>query len=92
MQGKQNHTEEMTRIWVNILSAVQSQGLSFVLMFAMAFYFHSENKQLRAEQKQCNEAQLKLYQAHSKNMEQVIERNSSAFENFSFYLREQAEK
>ncbi len=91
MEGKQqNNAEEMAKIWLSILKAVQQQGLSFMLMLGIAYYFQGQNNDLRTEQKQCNEAQMELYREHAKNMEKVIDRNTKAFENFSVYLRDKS--
>jgi|GEM_PF-5563549 len=81
MQGKQNNAEEMAKIWVNILSAVQNQGLSFVLMFAMAFYFHSENKGLKEQINMCNADKVEA-------LRKIVESNNVIMQNFSFYLKE----
>lgn len=89
MEGT-NHNEEMAKVWLSILKAVQQQGLSFMLMVAIAYYFQMQNNNLQNKVDQCNNSQMELYREHSKNMEKVIERNTAAFENFSVYLRDQA--
>lgn len=78
----------MAKIWLNILTAVQRQGLAFVLICGMTYYFQTQSNQLQGKVDLCNSQQMELYKEHAKHMEQVIERNSKAFENFSFYLKE----
>ncbi len=93
MEGKQqNNAEEMAKIWLSILKTVQQQGLSFMLMVAIAYYFQMQNNNLQAKVDQCNASQMELYREHTKSMEKVIERNTKAFENFSVYLRNQVQK
>lgn len=89
MEEKQNNTEEMAKVWISILKAVQQQGLSFMLMVAIAYYFQMQNNNLQAKVDQCNASQMELYREHAKHMEKAIERNTMAFENFSVYLRDQ---
>lgn len=92
MEAKQNNTEEMAKVWISILKAVQQQGLSFMLMVAIAYYFQMQNNNLQSKVDQCNDSQMELYREHAKHMERAIERNTMAFENFSVYLRDQVKK
>lgn len=76
-----NPGEDMTKLGMKLANTIYRQGLSFVLIAAMAYYFQRENDSLKLQINQCNEEKIDA-------LKTLVERNTTAIENFSFYLRD----
>jgi len=82
MEGNSsNPGEDMTKLGMKLANTIYRQGLSFVLIAAMAYYFQRENDSLKVHVNQCNEEKIEA-------LKTLLERNMTALENFSFYLRD----
>jgi len=68
----------MGQIWLWIIETFRRQGLSFVLLVAMLWYFQRQNDQLQLQILECNQQRLDYYSNQSIRMMQVIEENTAA--------------
>ncbi len=74
-------SEDMTKLGMKLVNTIYRQGLSFVLIAAMAYYFQRENDSLKVQIDRCNQEKIEA-------LKTLVERNTTAIENFSFYLRD----
>ena len=74
-------SEDMTKLGMKLVNTIYRQGLSFVLIAAMAYYFQRENDSLKVQIDLCNQEKIEA-------LKTLVERNTTAIENFSFYLRD----
>ncbi len=74
-------SEDMTKLGMKLANTIYRQGLSFVLIAAMAYYFQRENDSLKVQIDRCNQEKIEA-------LKTLVERNTTAIENFSFYLRD----
>lgn len=79
---------DMKNFGAFLLNVISKQGLSFILLSAMAFYFQSQTEALQAKTDTCNERIIEMYQKQSQENREVIKDNTEAIRNFSMYLRE----
>ena len=89
---KKEFTDEirdMKNLWSFLLQVITKQGLSFVLLAAMAFYFQNQTEALQDKTDQCNERIIEMYKEQSEENRKVIRENTEAIRNFSLYLREE---
>jgi len=63
-----------------LLEALKKQGLSFLILGAVVFYFYSELRELKSEVRACNDTIIGIYNVHTAEMKEVIIRNTQAFE------------
>lgn len=62
------------------IEAIKKQGLSFIILASVVYYFYIEMSEMKSEFKACNQSLMELYSQHSKEMQEVIIRNTQAFE------------
>ena len=85
---KGENIEEMlkTSITTFLVKTVKDQGVSFLLLGLMVWYFHAQTTMLHTEIKECNNQQMEIYKSQNIKLMEVVDRNSKAFEAFSEQL------
>jgi hypothetical protein len=63
-----------------ILESIRKQGISFLILSAVVYYFYFEMESLKKEFLLCNQQLLNLYSDNNTQMQEVILRNTQAFE------------
>lgn len=76
--------EEMIKkeVWTGALAHLIKQGPLVILLFFGLNHFMDKYHG-------CNEQVIELYQKQNENLIKVVEKNSKAIEDFSFYLKSQ---
>ena len=62
-----------------LLETLKKQGLSFLILGCVVFYFYNELKELKTEVKVCNDTIITIYEQNSSEMKEVIIRNTEVF-------------
>lgn len=60
------------------MEALKKQGLSFLILGGIVFYFYAELKEVRREVKVCNDTVIELYKMKNDELKDVIVRNTEA--------------
>jgi hypothetical protein len=63
-----------------LIEVIKKQGISFIILSCIVYYFYVEMQELKAEFNACNQNLMQLYSSHSTQMQEVIIRNTQAFE------------
>lgn len=69
----------MNDITVYLLETLKKQGLSFLILGCVVFYFYNELKDLKTEVKVCNDTIISIYSSQTDEMKEVIIRNTEVF-------------
>lgn len=77
MQG-QEEFKSMSQFWIRIFSALQQQGLSFLLLGLMAWYFQIQNDKLQNQVTDCNQQRLDYYKNQTLELMKVVQENTQA--------------
>lgn len=83
---------DMQKVWSIIMDLITKQGLSFLLLAAMAYYFQMQTAQLQQKTDRCNERIIEIFQSEAEQSREVIKDNTEAINNFSHFLRENAKR
>lgn len=73
-----------------IVSIAKQQGLSFVLLIAAVWWMNAKNEQLDKKVDSCNQMTIEMYKEQNEDLKEVVQLNTRAIENFSFYLKERS--
>jgi hypothetical protein len=60
------------------MEALKKQGLSFLILGGVVFYFYGELKEVRREVKNCQATIVEIYQIKNDELKDVIIRNTEA--------------
>lgn len=74
-----------------ISEAIRKQGLSFILLGAITYFFYLQLEGVKEEFRSCNAEVIRLHDERNKEMmeliiqnRELIARNTAAFESFSY--------
>ena len=77
MQGQQEEFK-MSQFWIRLFQALQQQGLSFLLLGLMAWYFQVQNDKLQNQVTDCNQQRLEYYKNQTLELMKVVQENTQA--------------
>lgn len=63
-----------------VAEKLRTQGLSFLLLGIIAYYFYMKVENLSTEVKDCNRDMLRVYQEERVQFKAIVERNTIALE------------
>jgi len=83
---------DMGKVWSVLFQQISNQGLSFILLATMVYYFQTETAHLQDRIDQCNERVITLIQDENQHNREVIKKNTKAIEDFGVFLRNYTER
>lgn len=88
MNEEKEETIDVKGLMNFLVNVLAKQGISFLLLGVMAYYFQTQTIALQEKTETCNEKIIEMYREQSKENREVIRQNTEAIRNFSFYLKE----
>ena len=83
---KNPEVEVMAKFLQLIADSIQKYGMSIVLLGAMVYYFHNQNKVFQSKIDNCNEQIMTIYQKQNQKLIEVVDKNAEAFKCFTDYI------
>ncbi len=79
---------KMQTVVTTLLTAAKQHGLSMVLLVLAVWWMNQKNEALSKKVDLCNQETIDIYKNQNEELLKVVEQNTRAIENFSFFLKE----
>lgn len=73
--------ENILSLWNIFIDAAKKQGISFLILIGIIFYFHTQLDKLQLQIESCNSENKEAMKTYLNEMKEIIIRNTAAFEN-----------
>lgn len=81
-------SQKMNEVVQYIFAEAKKHGVGFLILLAVVWYFHEQNEKIQAKVDACNGAMLEVYRQQNGILINAVDRNSTAMENLSSYLKD----